>query len=94
MVQSALMHDVLPRQLSLKHCPQLWVSASVQTRLLELRELSILFYLMSQKIVANRPGRIEPRVVKRKPKAYPLLTKPRAIARAEVIKLGHPKKLK
>jgi len=31
--------------------------------------------------VGNRPDRIEPRAVKRRPKPYSLLTKPRALAR-------------
>ena len=44
--------------------------------------------------VGNRPGRIEPRAVKRRPKPYPLLAKPRTEAREEIRKNGHPKKLK
>jgi hypothetical protein len=32
--------------------------------------------------------------VKRRPKAYPLLTLPRLLARENVRKNGHPKKLK
>lgn len=39
---------------------------------------------LSGYIVGNRPGRVEPRAVKRRPKAYALLTKPRAQARAEL----------
>ena len=42
----------------------------------------------------NRAGRIEPRAVKRRPKAYPLLMIPRAEARLSVLKKGHPKKIK
>lgn len=34
--------------------------------------------------IGQRPGRSEPRAVKRRPKAYPLLTKPRSQARAEL----------
>ena len=37
-------------------------------------------------VVGNRPGRIEPRAVKRRPKPHDLLTKPRAQARAELLK--------
>jgi len=33
--------------------------------------------------VGNRPGRIEPRVVKRRPKPYPLMTQPRHHYRQE-----------
>jgi hypothetical protein len=53
-----------------------------------------LFVLIAERRVGNRPGRIEPRAVKRRPKPYPMLTKPREIARADVRKYGHPKKLK
>jgi putative transposase len=35
--------------------------------------------------VGNRPNRVEPRAVKRRPKPHPLLTKPRAQARAELV---------
>jgi hypothetical protein len=35
--------------------------------------------------VGRRPGRCEPRQVKRRPKVYPMMTKPRPQARAEVM---------
>ncbi|MCX7158514.1 MAG: IS4 family transposase, partial [Proteobacteria bacterium] len=53
-----------------------------------------LFVLIAQQRVGDRPGRIEPRAVKRRPKPYPLLTESRARARARVRRHGHPKKLK
>ncbi|MCH7813697.1 MAG: IS4 family transposase, partial [Planctomycetes bacterium] len=36
-------------------------------------------------LVGHRPGRVEPRAVKRRPKPHNLLTKPRAEARAELL---------
>ena len=36
-------------------------------------------------LVGNRPGRVEPRAVKRRPKPHDLLTKPRDQARAELL---------
>jgi hypothetical protein len=39
--------------------------------------------------VGNRPDRVEPRAVKRRPKPHPLLTKPRSQAHAELI-AGRP----
>ena len=36
-------------------------------------------------IIGNRPDRVEPRAIKRRPKPHDLLTKPRAEARAELI---------
>jgi hypothetical protein len=53
-----------------------------------------LLVLVAEKSIGNRPGRIEPRAVKRQPKPYHLLTKERHLAREEVKKFGHPKKLK
>jgi hypothetical protein len=53
-----------------------------------------LFVLIAQQRVGNRPGRIEPRAITRRAKPFPLLTKPRAIARAEVRRYGHPEKVK
>ena len=36
-------------------------------------------------LIGNRPNRVEPRAVKRRPKPHKLLTKPRAEARAELM---------
>lgn len=38
--------------------------------------------------VGNRPDRVEPRAVKRRPKSHPLLTKPREQARAALVATG------
>jgi hypothetical protein len=56
-------------------------------------KLDVLFSLIAQQRVGKQPGRIEPRAIKRRPKPFPLLTKPRQIAREEIRKYGHPKKL-
>ena len=92
--QSALLVDVTPRSISFKHCLQLWLIGVQNIHILDEDQLYTLMLLMSQQRVGNRPGRIEPRAVKRRPKAFPLLTKPRGQAREDVEKYGHPKKLK
>ena len=61
---------------------------------LPLTFLAMLFILIAQQRVGNRPGRIEPRALKRRPKPFPLLTKSRSTARENVRNYGHPKKLK
>jgi len=94
MAQSALLADVVPRTLSFKHCLQLWTLWLQTESVLDGERLQGLLILMAQQVVGKRPGRIEPRAIKRRPKPYPLLVKPRAEARAEVRKYGHPKKLK
>ncbi len=95
MAQSALLADVLPRQLSFKHTLQLWIAwrqSGIGSN--DNEKLAHLFILIAQQKVGNRPGRIEPRAVKRRPKPFPLLTQPRHIAREKILKNGHPKKLK
>jgi hypothetical protein len=94
MAQSALLADINPRSISFKHCLQIWLIYMQQSLALSDMKNGLIFQLMAQQRVGNRPGRIEPRAVKRRPKAYPLLMKPRDEARAEVRKYGHPKKLK
>ncbi|ALP52835.1 transposase [Candidatus Tenderia electrophaga] len=94
MAQSALLADISPRRISFKHCLQIWLIYLQNAQYLDDEYIGYLFRMMVQKKVGNRPGRIEPRAVKRRPKAYPLLTRTRHEARAEVMKNGHPKKLK
>ena len=95
MVQAVFHTNLLPRQLSFKHTLQLWIAFSNHNdpNDLELRKKS-LFVLISERKIGNRPGRIEPRAVKRRPKPFPLLMQTRAVAREEIKKNGHPKKLK
>ncbi|WP_239236430.1 hypothetical protein [Candidatus Nitrotoga sp. BS] len=50
--------------------------------------------LVAEQSVGNRPGRIEPRAIKRRHKPYQLLTKTRDLAREQLIKYRYPKKLK
>ena len=94
MAQSALLADIKPRSISFKHCLQLWLFYMQHPQSSDDNNLARLFKMVAQRRVGNRPGRIEPRAVKRRPKAYPLLTKPRDEARLEVKKYGHPRKLK
>jgi hypothetical protein len=95
MAQSARLADILPRQLSFKHTLQLWLAWTRQGAFASSESGErILFALIAERQIDNRPGRTEPRAVKRRPKAYPMLMKSRGIAREEVRKNGHPKKLK
>lgn len=95
MAQAALLTDRLPRQLSFKHTLQLWIAWAHHGQGIDRDKTRYgLFVLIAQQRVGDRPGRIEPRAIKRRPKPYPLLTKPRAIAREDTRKYGHLKKLK
>ena len=93
MAQAALLTEQLPRQLSFKHTVQLCIAWNHQAPTTH-DQFQGLLVLIAQQRVGDRPGRIEPRAIKRRPKCYPLLTTPREIARAQVRKYGHPKKLK
>lgn len=94
MTQSALLANIKPRTISFKHSLQLWLVWTQQVAGPDAEKLQVLLILTAEQRVGNRSGRIEPRAIKRRPKPYPLLMKQRQIAREEVIKNGHPKKLK
>lgn len=90
MLASALYTCVLPRMLSFKHTLQLTLALNRFDGNAER-----FLWLIAQKEVGNRSGRIEPRVIKRRHRNdYRLMMKPRDILREEVRKNGHPKKLK
>ena len=93
MAQSALLADQIPRQLSFKHSVQVWLAW--QQRGGETDDpgaIHALLILIAGPRVGLRPGRIEPRCVKRRPKPLPLSTKPRKQAQQEVRQHGHSKK--
>jgi hypothetical protein len=88
MAQAARNAGVDPRGLSFKHTVQLW-TAWVSRGLSTTTDCKPLFTLIAQSKVGHRPGRIEPRMRKRRPKPYPWLKVPRAQARQHVEKHGH-----
>ena len=93
--QAAVLSACSPRELSFKHALQLWIAwdhYGSGTHRDDTRRA--LFILIAQQRVGNRPGRIEPRAIKRRPKPFPLLTEARAIAREKVRMYGHPRKIK
>lgn len=95
MAQAAVLAGIEPRQISFKHTVQIWIAWSACNFAINCGDrLHSLFVLIAQQRVGNRPGRIEPRAVKRRPKSYPLLMQKRELARAKVKKYGHPKKAK
>jgi hypothetical protein len=90
MTQAAFNAGVHPRELSFKHTVQMWMEWTSQ-RLPNTPALhnATLFMLIAQLKVGNRPGRIEPRARKRRPKPYPWLKVPRAQARRQIAIHGH-----
>ena len=77
--QAAAVHDKLPRQMSFTiACNTLltqWLNPPAKSFRKTLGQYNLL--QIAGNPVGNRPGRIEPRVIKRRPKPYPLMTKPR-----------------
>ena len=95
MAQAARHTHWLPRQLSFKHTVQICIALPHHRNLiLDDDRRCVLYALIAQQRTGDRPDRIEPRALKRRPKTYPLLTQPREIARAKIRKYGHPVKLK
>ena len=77
--QAARVHDKLPRQMSFTMACNVLLSQWLMPPDPSIRQAlgrHNLFQIACN-AVADRPGRIEPRVVKRRPKGYPLMTKPR-----------------
>lgn len=91
MAQAASVARVDPRTLSYKHTCQLWSQWACRG-LSATGDAIRLFMLIAQVPVGHRPGRIEPRMRKRRPKSYPWLKEPRAVVRERVRKHGHPKR--
>jgi hypothetical protein len=85
---------VSPRQLSFKHSMQLWLAWSQRGLPADEVHIEHLLALIAERRVGRRPGRIEPRAVKRRPKPLPLLTQSRVQAREKIRRFGHPKRLK
>jgi putative transposase len=90
MAEAAWCKALCPRQLSfagalqiLEQCRWLLLFGSEELR----RAVTMLLWVaVATHEVGKRPGRVEPRCLKRRPKSYPPLKKPRQEAQAELLK--------
>jgi hypothetical protein len=90
MAQAAVESGLRPRQLSFKHTVQIWTQWTLlNTSRNQDWQRDILFKLIAQVRVGERPGRLEPRARKRRPKPYPWLKVPRKLARQQIRELGY-----
>ncbi|MBV8804544.1 MAG: transposase, partial [Sinobacteraceae bacterium] len=89
MAQAAHQEGLHPRQLSFKHTVQIWSEWVAQGLVGSPTDNVILFRTIAQLKVGNRPGRLEPRARKRRPKSYQWLKVPRAEARRQIRRYGH-----
>jgi len=90
MAQAALSHGVTPRQISLTAAQQTlcaaWSEMTTATPETCAGNGEKLLSEVAKERVGDRPDRCEPRAVKRRPKPTRFLNKPRAEARAELLK--------
>ena len=90
MAQAAAESGLHPRQLSFKHTVQLWTQWLVHCAGARIEPHQAgLFRLIAQRQVGQRPGRIEPRVCKRRPKSSRWLKVPRDTARQQMRQHAH-----
>jgi len=90
MLQSALEKGIVPRRLSFTNALQVIAAGWMVTNLLDQNTHEALIRMeltsIASQTVGKRPGRVEPRAVKRRPKATRLLTMMRDAARALLLK--------
>lgn len=88
MAAAATLADILPRVLSFTGAKRLLDVFADHLRQVAGQRTSLMMGIMLANIAAlklpHRPGRIEPRAKKRRPKSLPLLTVPRQFAREEI----------
>jgi hypothetical protein len=89
MAQAALSQERLPRELSfaaaLAAVAGVWDHATLARQDMLTALAKAQWQLIAWHKVGNRPDRVEPRAVKRRPKSHKLLMKPREEARAELL---------
>lgn len=89
---AALLHDKQPRQISFTSTCQYVLSSwmALSSRLIDSQRIKDHCLELLEQIasceVANRPGRLEPRVLKRRKHGYKLMQKPRHVLRSELRK--------
>jgi hypothetical protein len=95
MAQAALSQERLPRQLSFAAALVVvagnWNHATLAGRDMLAKLAKAQWRLIAWYKVGDRPDRVEPRAVKRRPKPHKLLTKPRREAQAELLRSGGTK---
>jgi hypothetical protein len=88
MATAARLGDILPRSLSFIGAKRVLLAFGEHLRHGGGRRLSFMFATILANIarltIPRRPGRIEPRTKKRRPKPLPLLTLPRQLARQHI----------
>lgn len=89
MLQSARGAGIAPRRLSftagMQAIAATWLLITLSDDPLAARLITAALANLAGYVIGRRPGRVEPRAIKRRPKPHDLLTKPRDQARAELL---------
>jgi hypothetical protein len=89
MLEAALQSKRSPRELSfaaaLQNIAAAWALLAVCDEALRVKLVAAQLGNMAKNIIGERPDRVEPRAVKRRPKPHKFLTEPRATARAKLL---------
>jgi hypothetical protein len=92
MAKAAAAHDKRPRQLSFKGTLQTMAAfefaLQMATPAMRQRLVGLMLRAISEHRVGDRPGRVEPRAKKRRPKWQDYLTQPRKQARKRLLEVG------
>ena len=90
MAEACEKYDAAPWKISFKGAVQLINSFMPQFFKSTVQNNEILYDEMLKSIVknkvGNRPGRVEPRAIKRRPKAFPLLCRPRFVEQSKLMR--------
>jgi len=90
MLEAALQAERSPRELSftaaLQKVAAAWAVLAICDEALRVELVAAQLRDMAKNIIGERPDRVEPRAVKRRPKPHKLLTEPREVARAKLMR--------
>ena len=89
MLEAALKSERSPRELSftaaLQKIAAAWAVLSTCDDALRLQLIEVQLSDIANNVIGDRPDRVEPRAIKRRPKSHKLLNEPRAEARAKLM---------
>ena len=89
MAEAARQHGILPRELSVQGARQTLDAFRSESAMMACEDApqckQLILRALAYHRVADRPDRVEPRVVKRRPKAYPRMQVPRKIDRRHLM---------
>jgi hypothetical protein len=84
--------DSDPDDVSFKSCQQVLLGyVSINEDKTKVNLLPQMLKIIAENLILKRPQRVEPRVVKRRPKPFKLMMKPRSELKLDLVRESHPK---